>query len=291
MQERRPMINRDRLVIQSVMGRIHHPTNPRTGEFRLTHDGKNEVYPSVGGITYNVKIGDSVYGMDCDHVEPGVSLKNPDSRENDALCTLACIGNEAVVVSGDAKGARGYVTGTHGGIDHVLLYFAAEDLDRMLPDDRILIRSCGQGMRIEGMDEIKVMNLDPGLFDRLGMVIREGKLVVPVAAKVPFHLMGAGTGQGTPYSGDWDIMTADKEELARHGLDKLRYGDLVLVENCDSTYGRGYLTGAVSVGVIVHSDCTVMGHGPGVTTILSCKRPLIEGVLDKSANLADYLGV
>ncbi len=39
-------------------------------------------------------------------------------------------------------------------------------------------------------------------------------------------------------------MTADWDEIVRLGLDKLRYGDIVLLENCDNTYGRGYLTGA-----------------------------------------------
>ena len=31
----------------------------------------------------------------------------------------------------------------------------------------------------------------------------------------------------------------------------------------------GYLKGAVSIGVVVHSDCVKMGHGPGITTIVT----------------------
>ncbi|MBR6735310.1 MAG: DUF4438 domain-containing protein, partial [Oscillospiraceae bacterium] len=43
--------------------------------------------------------------------------------------------------------------------------------------------------------------------------------------------------------------------------------------------------------VVVHSDCGMMGHGPGVTTLLTCKKPLIEGVVDEKANLAHYWNV
>jgi hypothetical protein len=40
-------------------------------------------------------------------------------RANVALDILLCIGNEAKVVPGEAKGATGVVTGKHCGIEHV----------------------------------------------------------------------------------------------------------------------------------------------------------------------------
>ncbi len=283
--------NRDRLVTISVMGQIHHPTIGHSGTFKLYHDGTSGVLPSVGGITYNVKLGDCVYDKVCDHVEPGVSMKNPDSKENDALVMLACIGNEARVVSGDARGAKGFVTGFHGGIEHTLLWFSPDDMENMLPGDRILIKSHGQGLSLTDFPEIMLTGVDPALLDRMNLSVQSEKLIVPVAARIPAHLMGAGQGMGSGHTGDYDLMTADREELARHHLDRLRYGDIVLLENCDNTYGRGYLTGAVSIGVVVHSDCTIMGHGPGISTLMTTKRPLIEGVPDEHANLADYMGV
>lgn len=282
-------INKDRLVAQSVVGKIHHPTLGGSGVVKITHDGKTSVLPSVGGITYNVKIGDSVYGMDCDHVEPGVSIKNPDARENGALNAFACVGNDARVVSGDAKGAKGFVTGTHGGIEHVLLHFGQKDLEKMLPDDRILIRAWGQGLSIQELPEISVMSLDPRLFERIGPKIRDGKLLVPVAAKIPAHLMGAGQGMGYGETGDYDLMTSDWAEIEKYGLDRLRYGDLVLLEDCDNTFGRTFRRGAVTVGFVVHSDCVIAGHGPGVTTVMTCSLPLIEGVLSEEANLAGWM--
>lgn len=283
-------INTDRLVMQSVMGQIHHPT--MITPYRLDTSGFGHVLPATGAITYNVKIGDSVFAMACDHVEPGVSIQNPDMRENAALNTLACVGNAATVLSGDAKGAKGLVTGMHGGIEHLLVYFAPDDLDKMAVGDKIQIRAQGQGMQIDGFaSSVLAMNMDPALFDALGITVQDGVLRVPVAATVPAYLMGSGIGAGTAHNGDYDIMTADWAEIERLGLDKLRYGDIVLLKDCDTSCGRGYLGGAVTIGVVVHSDCVKMGHGPGVTTLLTSKTPVIEGVPDPKANLADLWGV
>ncbi len=86
-------------------------------------------------------------------------------------------------------------------------------------------------------------------------------------------------------------MTADVDEIKRLHLDKLKFGDFVLLQDCDNTYGRGYLKGAVSIGVVVHSDCVKMGHGPGITTIMTCKKSLIDPIIDSTANLAHYMKI
>lgn len=265
---------------------IHHPL---ALSYRVTHEGKPVVLPSTGGISYNVKIGDCVYGLAGDHVEPGVSIRNEDVRESNALMTFACIGNEAKVVSGEAKGAKGYVTGMHGGIEHVLVHFDEETLENLAIDDKIMVKAYGQGLKLEGFDDIHIMSIDPNLFEKLGIIEKDGKIQVPVVAKVPPYLMGSGIGSSSAYTGDYDIMTADFDEIKRLGLDKLKFGDLVLLEDCDNTYGRGYLKGAVSIGVIVHSDCVTLGHGPGVTTIMVSKTPIIEGIIDENANISKYI--
>ena len=43
----------------------------------------------------------------------------------------------------DAKGAEGFVTGKHGGIEHTICYFPADALDKMKIGDQILIRAIG----------------------------------------------------------------------------------------------------------------------------------------------------
>ena len=278
--------NKDKVVKWSVQGKVHHPTG---GTYRITHEGKPMILPATGGISYNVKIGDSAFGWAGDHVEPGVSMRNENTNENAALMTFACIGNEAKIISGDAKGAKGYVTGMHGGIDHVLVYFDEETLENLSIDDKIQIKAYGQGLQLTDYPDVHMMSIDPDLFEKLGVTEVDGKLQVPVVAKVPPYLMGSGIGSGNGYSGDYDIMTADTEEIKRLGLDRLKFGDLVLLQDCDNSYGRGYLKGAVSIGVVVHSDCIKAGHGPGITTIMVSKTPMIEGIIDEEANIGHYM--
>ena len=278
--------NKDKVVKWSVQGKVHHPTG---GTYRITHEGKPMILPATGGISYNVKIGDCAFGWAGDHVEPGVSIRNENSSENAALMTFACIGNEAKILSGDAKGAKGYVTGMHGGIDHVLVHFDEEVLENLAIDDKIQIKAYGQGLQLLDYPDVYMMSIDPDLFEKLGVTEVDGKLQVPVVAAVPPYLMGSGIGSGNGYSGDYDIMTADTEEIKRLGLGQLKFGDLVLLQDCDNSYGRGYLKGAVSIGVVVHSDCVKAGHGPGITTIMVSKTPIIEGVVDKEANIGHYM--
>lgn len=285
--------NRDRLVVQSVQGEIHHPytANP----YYIQADGTAVTLPAMGGITYNARLTDNVFAFEADHLEPGVTVKNPIDNDNDALNILSCLGNEATVLTGDAKGAKGFVTGTHGGCEHVLLYFPRADLEKMAVYDKIQIKACGQGLKLEGHPEIRIQNISPELFDKLdaALVPEEGgeRLEIHVAARVPAYLMGSGFGTASSARGDYDITTTDMETIRALGLDKLRFGDLVLLEDCDNSYGRAYLKGAVSVGVVIHGNCVRMGHGPGVTTFLTCKTGKIRGVLDGRANIGYCMGI
>lgn len=280
--------NIDRTVKLSVQGKIHHPAYTPS-PYRISHTGEPMVVPATGGITYNVKIGDPAFGWAGDHVEPGVSIRNEHAQEKSALMTMACIGNTAKVTSGDAKGAMGYVTGLHAGVDHVIIHFEEEDMDKMSIDDKILIKSWGQGLELLDYPDIKIMNIDPELFLNIPIVEGNGILKVPVAAEAPAYLMGSGIGDASAYKGDYDIMTADFDEIKSLGIDKLRFGDLVLLRDCDNSFGRGYLKGSVSIGVVVHSDCIKLGHGPGIVTIMTCKESKIEGIKSEDANIKNWI--
>ncbi|MEE8146770.1 MAG: hypothetical protein V3T24_04140, partial [Longimicrobiales bacterium] len=67
--------------------------------------------------------------------------------------------------------------------------------------------------------------------------------------------------------------------------------DIVAIMDADHTYGRVYRTGAVSIGVVVHSRSWTAGHGPGVTTLFTSKEGNIETVIDRRANLAELLRI
>lgn len=277
--------NEDRLVMLSVAGQISAPAS----QPRICFDGIIRVTPGTGGIAYNVKIGDPAFGWAGDHVEPGVSSKNPDDKANSGYNTLSCVGNTAVVISGDAKGATGTVTGKHGGIEHVLIHFDHETLEKMQVGDKIQVRSFGQGLALTDHPDVKVINLDPALMHKMGIVEKDGVLEVPVAHIVPPEFMGSGLGASSAERGDYDITSMESERLHELGLDKIRFGDIVAIADSSSFYGRSYRRDAVIIGIVVHSNSFVSGHGPGVTSLMTALNKKIRPVKVDKANIAEYL--
>lgn len=291
-------VNRDKLVEMAVVGEISPPV---LGDppYRISPEGDIIATPATGSITYNFRTGDSAVHMAGDHVEPAVSIVNfgntnsRNSPENVALNTLACVGNNVTVISGDAKGAQGTVIGKHGGIENVIVEFPDEVYENLAIGDRMQVRAIGLGMESVNIDDIYVMNLGPQLLDALnnnGMgITNEGRLRVPVTHHIPAKIMGSGLGQRHVYSGDYDIQLFDKDVVDRYGLDTLRYGDIVAIIDADHRHGRIYRGGAVTIGVVVHGISAIAGHGPGVTTLITSPGGNIEPVIDHSSNLSDLL--
>ena len=289
--------NADRLVKISVVGEISSPMASYP-PYRITPKGEPVVLPSMGGITYNVRVGDLVNGFEADHVEPGVSVKNKEKEEfggrysaNTALNILACIGNEAIVISGDAKGKKGTVVGKHGGIEHVLVDFKPDILEKLVVGDKILVKAVGVGLKLIDFPAVKIMNADPSLIDKMGIKVEGDKLSVPVTHTIPAAIMGSGLGATQTYSGDYDIQLFDENMNKKYGLDDLRFGDIVAIMDADHSYGRIYKEGAVSIGIIIHSACVIAGHGPGVTTLLTSRDGKIMPRIDPSANIAKILSL
>ena len=285
--------NEDKLIMLSVVGEVNSPV---TGAGLNSHDGQLRFLPQVGGITYNIKVGDPVCGWQADHVEPGVSITNKESPQggysaNNAFNIFSQIGNEAKVITGDAKGKKGTVTGKHGGIEHILVDFDDETLDNLVIGDRILVKSYGIGLELSDYPHIKVMNISPDLLHKIPIGKSRKKLRIPVTHQVPAKIMGSGLGSVHSYRGDYDIQLFDKKIVEEYGLDSLRFGDLVAITDADNTYGRIYKTGAVSIGVVVHSDCVLAGHGPGVTTIFTSSEGKIEPIIESESNIGFYLKI
>lgn len=283
--------NRDKLVKVSVIGEVVSPIIS-DAVYKVTADGEPVILPGVGGITYNIRVGDPACGWMADHVEPGVSLENrvSDTRfprgQSNALNVLACIGNEATVVKGDAKGEKGVVVGKHGGIEHVMVDFPQEVMERLVIEDRVQIRACGVGLKLLDLPEVKVYNLSPEFLDAINPRIVQGKLEVQVTHEIPAAIMGSGLGSTQTSSGDYDITMFCGETVKECGLEDIRLGDLVAIRDADSSYGRIYRRGSVTVGIVTHSNCVTAGHGPGVTTLFTSTKGLIKPVVRKDANIA-----
>ncbi len=103
-------------------------------------------------------------------MEPGVSIKNPGEEENNAP-EPALLHRQ----SGHRdlrcrkKGEKGFVTGSHGGVDDLLIYFPRETLEKMTVEDKVQVRMQGRGMKIQGFeDTVHCISVDPQLFEKDG---------------------------------------------------------------------------------------------------------------------------
>ncbi len=286
--------NVDKLVKISVAGEVASPVVGRA-VYNVSATGVPSVLPGVGGITYNIRVGDLACGWEADHVEPGVSVEN---KENDArygqganaaFNILSCVGNEVKVVNGDAKGAKGTVTGKHGGIEHVLVDFEPEIMEKLMVGDRVLVKGFGVGLKLLDFPDIKTMNLDPQFLETLKTEIKNEKLEVPVAHIIPAAIMGSGLGSNQTFSGDYDVQMFDDKMIQQYGLEDLRLGDLVAIIDADHSFGRIYRQGAITVGIIVHTNCVTAGHGPGVTTLFTSTMGKIIPQINEKANIAKLL--
>ncbi|GAB4226265.1 MAG: hypothetical protein Kow00121_54450 [Elainellaceae cyanobacterium] len=290
-------INQSDLVMVTVMGQIAHPIGA-ANPYRIGNDGVPRILPATGGIMLNQRIGDRCVGLAGDHIEPGVALHN-NNREvigsrrgpNWALITYACVGNRAEVISGPCTGKRGLVTGKHGGVDHVLVDFSPEVLRRLRISDRIQIYSHGLGMRLLDYPDIQVFNCSPGLMQKWGLQADSHHLQVPVTHLVPASIMGSGLGKNTVWRGDYDIQLFDPEIRRRYRLNTLRFGDLVAILPGDTRFGPSFRQGRVTIGIVVHGDSTVSGHGPGVTPLLTGSAERLQPIYDPQANLAILFGL
>jgi hypothetical protein len=162
----------------------------------------------------------------------------------------------------------------------------------MTYSDTVMIRSKGQGLKLLDFPAVTLFNLDPSLLKRMDIRVGEdGVLEVPVTTMVPAYCMGSGIGSAHVAKGDYDIVTSDADAVREFGIDRIRFGDFVALMDQDNRFGRAYRKGSVSIGVVVHSDCREAGHGPGVTTVMTCATPGIRPVIDPKANIAELCGI
>ncbi len=285
--------NEAQLVKMAIQGQVMYT---RCYGWEPTNSGEVAFLPAVGGITYNVKVGDSAFGWMADHVEPGVSMtasrEGLDRNPNKSFNAFSCLGNKARLINGESKGQYGVVTGHHGGLEHVLVDFADHVLQTMTEDDKVLIEAYGAGLRLTELPDIQLMSLDPGLLHKMKLnILPKGCLEVPVVAVIPPEFMGSGIGSLDNYKGDYDIQTQDRASIDRLGLGCLRLGDLVALKDQDNRYGFGFRKKAMSIGVVIHGDSHLTGHGPGVQVIMTASRSIIVPRIDKRANLAELLKI
>ena len=279
--------NADTLVMMAVAGSVSQPGLRYPG-YVPDNGGLSVVLPGMAGVVYNVRVGDPAFGWAADHVEPGVSLAHTDEGADFALHYLSCIGNEAVVTSGLARGARGIVTGEHA---RILVDFPEEANALLAVGDTAQLKALGRGLKLLDYPHIELKKVSPRLLEAMRLEAVDGRRIhVPVAMELPIRIMGSGAELNSEYV-DQDLMSGDRALMNELGIDRLKLGDLVAIRHADHRFGRSYRTGAVSIALCIHGDSVMTGHGPGILTLMTCAEPCIEWTIDESATLAICLGL
>jgi hypothetical protein len=274
------------LVEMAVTGQVSQPAM-RPGAYLHWPDGRAAVLPGMYGVAYNARVGDRAFGWAGDHVEPGVSIANPDEKADFALHYLTCVGNEATVMSGLAKGARGVVTGEHA---RLLVDFGPETLDNLNIGDVIQIRAVGRGIALEGFPELDFKKTSPALARGYGLRVENGQVICPVAMELPARIMGSGAELNAEFV-DQDLMSGDRRLMADLGIDTMRLGDLIAIRDVDHRFGRSFRKGWVAICLCIHGDSVMTGHGPGILTLIAGPAEKLSFEIDRGANIAERLNL
>ena len=278
--------NEAQLVEIAVTGQVSQPGLRYPG-YIPDAGGTARILPGMSGVTYNARVGDPAFGWAGDHVEPGASIANPEEGPDFALHYLTCVGNRAVVTSGLAAGAEGIVTGEHA---RLLVDLSDEANNLLCVGDSIQISAYGRGLAFVDYPQIELKKCSPDLINNLPLEEANGKIRVPVAMELPPRIMGSGAELNSEFV-DQDLMSGDRELMAELGIDQMRLGDLVVIPNADHRWGRGYREGAVTIGLCIHGDSIMTGHGPGILALITGAEPVIDWVIDDKANIANYLNI
>jgi len=280
--------NKDKLLTIAVQGQIAAAQPDRT--YTVTWDGRPKLAIGIGGINYNLKIGDEVFGWASgDRVTVGVATEGiSEDRRDSAWLTYTSIGNEAKMLSGQARGEKGVIIGKFGSF--VLVYFDDAVLDKLAIGDTVQVKACGIGLEIGGFPDVFVHGLAPEVLERLEIRDVGGKLEVPVVKQIPANIIGQGAG-GSSLTGNWHIQTCYPPDIKKYGLEDLRFGDLVLLNDVQTDYGKGYYKGGATLGVVCSGPSEISGLGIGVTPILSTKFGKITARIDPLSNIGKYLGL
>jgi hypothetical protein len=280
--------NKDKVLTLAVHGKIApaRPSRPYT----TTWNGKPKRAIGIGGINYNLKLGDEIFGWaSTDRATVGVAAVGAgESRFAAGWRDYTSIGNEVRVLSGEAKGDKGVVVGKFEG--YTLIHFDDDTLAKLSLGDSLHAKARGTGLAIEGFEDVHPHGIAPELLEKFDIQNVDGVLQVPVVKEIPGELAGRGAGAGA-ISGNWHVQTCYPPDIPKYGLDELRFGDLVVLKDIQTDYGKGFYRGGATVGVVVSGPSDMSGLGIGVTPILSTRFGKIKAKIDPTANLAKYLGI
>jgi hypothetical protein len=166
--------NKEKLLTIAVQGQIA-PAQPESS-YITTWDGKPKMAIGIGGINYNLNIGDKVFGWASgDRATMGVATVGSGSeRSESSWLNYTSIGNEVKVLSDDAKGKKGVVIGKFR--SYVLVHFDEEVLEKLAIDDKLHVKARGIGLEIKGFKDVFIHGVTPEVLEMIANQNDDGKL-------------------------------------------------------------------------------------------------------------------
>jgi len=140
--------------------------------------------------------------------------------------------------SGVSRGQRGVVIGKFGG--YILVHFGDGILDKLAIGDGLQIKASGLGLEIEGFPRSSSTVSRPNSW-RSSRSDGRRQARGSVVKEIPAEIVGqAAVAEACSELAYPDLLPADIE---KYGLAELRFGDLVLLKDTQTDYGRGYYKG------------------------------------------------
>jgi len=163
-------------------------------------------------------------------------------------------------------------------------------METLTGEEKVAVKCQGPGLALAEYPDLVVMNIAPYLLEKLEISEQEGMMNIPVTHIFPAVLAGRGVGS-LPYSIPFEVLTDNPGLVEELRMETLRLGDIVLIQDFDSTHGYAFHKGSVTVGVVSACDSPAAGAGPAVTVLMSSRKPMIRPVISSGANIARYLKI
>ena len=250
------------------------------------------------GISYNVRLGDPVFGWSEDLIEPGIiaAVHTGDHSSpcpGNGLPGICSIGNKVKIITGEAPGLEGVLVGKSFAVpDAVIIDFPERVYQKLTAGDHLWILARGRRSMFAEYPSIQCYGIDPEVLNKFELQqAGRTRLMTPVCFfMTPDYFTPIDEKHFVPQL-LCSFHGADSREMQKLGIGNMRFGDLIAITDLDCTDGFNKQQGAVTIGMVTLSPVAVWDIAFGVSVLLTCSEGRIVPVINPSANIGHHLGV
>ncbi len=289
-------VETDRLVERALTAEIVNLTmiTPPHG---LTEQSSSRALP-LTGVTYNVKLGDPLFTRPHDFLEPGIiAAVCPDTVTGSGECPdvtrMCCPGNKVKIINSETHGLEGMVLSTDFGLSNaIIIDFPERVYQRVGSGKRIWIRSRGPGAWLTDYPTIRLMNIDPDILPKLEIQhAGKNRLMFPVCYFVPVNFFSPLRDDASSPHLLCRFNGNDQKNIDALGIENLRFGDFIAINDLDLSGGFNKKKGAVTIAIALLSPVRPWGIAFGAVAVFTCTAGKIVPVINPGSNLGRFLSL